>query len=213
MGLQATVERVPGAQVEIAFDAEGPALRRTGQTPDPMRDRVDDEIESHGLRVSRYAHLLATLAGLSPEQCRMIRLASRLHDAGSYELPHTLLGKGGRLTDAERREMELHTVRGHSILSRLEGPAYELAATIALTHHERIDGTGYPCRLKGLEIPLEGRITAIADVFDALTSPRPYRRPKPVDEAARIMRDGRGTQFDAQLVVLFVDDMERAWMA
>jgi putative two-component system response regulator len=212
MGLPGTLE-CPSAQVEIAYDDAGPTLRRTASAPDPVRDRVDDEIKAHGLRVSGYAHLLATLAGLGQERCRIIRLASRLHDAGSYELPPQLLGKAGGLTAAERRDMEMHTVRGHSILSSFPGEAYELAATIALTHHERIDGTGYPFGLRGDAIPLEGRITAIADVFDALTSPRPYRRPKPVDEAARIMRHGSGSQFDARLVALFVDDVERAWMA
>jgi putative two-component system response regulator len=126
-----------------------------------------------------------------------------MHDVGKIGIPDRILLKPGRLTDEERKVMEAHTEMGHRILAGSGVELLDLAARMALTHHERIDGTGYPGRLAGDAIPIEGRICAVADVFDALTSDRVYRKAFRPDEARQIMLEERGTQFDAELLDLF----------
>jgi putative two-component system response regulator len=153
--------------------------------------------------MSLYCALLARLAGLDTAQAEMIRIASPMHDVGKIGIPDRILLKPGRLTDDERRVMEAHTEMGHRILAGSGVELLDLAAKMALTHHERIDGTGYPGRLVGDGIPIEGRICAVADVFDALTSDRVYRKAFQPDEARTVMLEGRGTQFDAELLDLF----------
>ena len=168
----------------------------------------DDETARHIERMSRYCGLLCELAdvdGLSP---RSFRIASQMHDIGKIGTPDRILLKPGRLTLEERAIMERHAQDGWSILAGSDSQLLQLAATIALTHHERIDGNGYPKRLRGDDIPLPGRIAAIADVFDALSTDRVYRRALPLPQVWHIMRDGRGTQFDADLLDLFFDSMD-----
>jgi putative two-component system response regulator len=126
-----------------------------------------------------------------------------MHDVGKIGIPDRILHKPGRLTDDERTVMEGHAEMGHRILAGSQVELLDLAALMALTHHERIDGTGYPSGLRGDEIPLEGRITAIADVFDALTSDRVYRPAFQPDEARTMMVGARGSHFDAELLDLF----------
>jgi putative two-component system response regulator len=125
-----------------------------------------------------------------------------MHDVGKIGIPDRILLKPGRLTEDERKVMEAHTEMGHRILAGSEVELLELAAEMALTHHERIDGSGYPAGTAGDAIPIEGRICAIADVFDALTSDRVYRRPS-TGRGPRADVEGRGTQFDAELLDLF----------
>jgi putative two-component system response regulator len=121
-----------------------------------------------------------------------------------------ILRKPGRLTDEERKEMQRHTVIGHEILTNSESKLLRIAATIALTHHERFDGTGYPAGLAGKEIPLDGRIAAVADVFDALLTDRCYRPAKSVAEAVAMMEEGRGTQFDPRIVDVLLGHIDEA---
>jgi len=135
----------------------------------------------------------------------MIRTANPLHDVGKIAVPDAILLKRGSLSARERSAMETHTESGYRILAGSGSPLLDLAATIALTHHERYDGNGYPRRLRGLEIPLEGRIVAVADVFDALTSDRTYRRRLAHEDAIAMIRAGRGSQFDPDVVDSFVD--------
>ena len=161
------------------------------------------ETGEHILRMSLYCALLGRLAGLDAERTEMIRIASPMHDVGKIGIPDRILLKPGTLTAEERQVMEAHTEIGHRILAGSHVELLDLAAELALTHHERIDGTGYPRRLEGDAIPLEGRIVAIADVFDALTSDRVYRPAYRPDEAGETMLEGRGTQFDAELLDLF----------
>jgi putative two-component system response regulator len=165
----------------------------------------NQETGEHIIRMSLYCDLLARLAGVDNDRAEMIRIASPMHDVGKIGIPDRILLKPGRLTDDERTVMEGHCEMGHRILAGSQVELLDLAALMALTHHERIDGTGYPARLRGDEIPLEGRITAIADVFDALTSDRIYRPAFQPDEARAMMVGARGSHFDAELLDLFFD--------
>jgi putative two-component system response regulator len=161
----------------------------------------DEETGGHTERMSRYCAVLAQRAGLDAES---LRIASPMHDVGKVAIPDHILLKPGLLEPAERREMERHTEIGHEILSGSGSALLELAATIAWTHHEKFDGTGYPRRLAGSTIPLEGRVAAIADVFDALTSDRSYRQAFSIDQALQMMREERGRHFDPGLLDLFL---------
>jgi putative two-component system response regulator len=163
----------------------------------------NQETGEHIVRMSLYCALLGRLAGLDGESAELIRIASPMHDVGKIGIPDRILLKPGRLTDEERKVMEAHTEMGHRILAGSGVELLDLAARMALTHHERMDGTGYPGRLAGDEIPIEGRICAVADVFDALTSDRVYRKAFQPDEAREVMLEGRGSQFDAELLDLF----------
>ena len=132
------------------------------------------ETGRHTERMSRYCELLARRLELDDEHCELIRLASGLHDVGKIAIPDRILLKPGSLTDSERRVMERHAEIGHRLLADSSSELLDVAATIALSHHERFDGTGYPRGIAGEAIPLEGRIAAVADVFDAVTSNRVY---------------------------------------
>jgi putative two-component system response regulator len=158
--------------------------------------------------MSRYSSLLARALGWPEERCELLRLASPMHDIGKIGIPDDVLLKEGLFTPADRQVMAQHTVFGHRLLSGSRSPLLELAAEVALSHHERVDGTGYPSGLRGDEIPLAGRIVAIADVFDALTSRRRYKAALSVDQAVDIMLRERGTHFDAELLDLFVDHLD-----
>jgi putative two-component system response regulator len=168
----------------------------------------DMETSSHLERMSAYAAILARRAGLDPERCEQIRLASPMHDIGKLGIPDDVLLHDGPFDDDQRRTMSTHTLLGHQILAGSESPLLELGASIALTHHEWWDGSGYPHGLAATEIPLEGRIVAIADVFDALASPRRYKRAFTVDEAVAQMRSESGTHFDPWLLELFLADVD-----
>ena len=168
----------------------------------------DDETARHVQRMSRYASLLVSRAGGDAERAEMVRIASVMHDVGKIGIPDSILLKPGKLTPEERRIMEQHSEIGYRILSGSRSEVLSLAATIAWTHHERVDGTGYPRRVAGEAIPFEGRVAAIADVFDALTSHKVYKKAFPLGQAVDIMREGRGTHFDAELLDLFLDSID-----
>jgi diguanylate cyclase (GGDEF)-like protein len=162
----------------------------------------------HTERMSHYCELLARRLDLGDERSELIRLASGLHDVGKIAIPDRILLKPGALNDSERRVMERHAEIGYRMLADSSSKLLDLAATIALSHHERFDGTGYPSRLAGEAIPLEGRIAAVADVFDAITSNRVYRPAMPFAEAVECMRDARGSQFDPLVLDLFLDALD-----
>ena len=164
----------------------------------------DDETGAHIQRVSTYAELLARRSGLDSERCEVIRLAAPLHDVGKISIPDSVLLKPGRHTDEERQIMQSHADAGRQILAGSNAELLDLAAKLAWTHHERFDGKGYPRGLQGEAIPLEGRILCIADVFDAITSERPYQKARSIEQAAEILREERGAQFDPRLVDLFL---------
>jgi putative two-component system response regulator len=167
----------------------------------------DDETAQHIERMSHYCSLLAGLAGEDKQRCDLMRVASRMHDVGKIGTPDNILRKPGPLTARERSIMQEHTEIGYRILARSESELLQVAAAIALTHHERIDGTGYPRQLTEDEIPLEGRIAAVADVFDALITDRVYRDAYSLNESIQIMKGGRGTQFDLGLLDLFLEKL------
>jgi PAS domain S-box-containing protein len=165
----------------------------------------DDDTGQHIDRVSRFSGLLAQRSGLDPDLWEPIRFASPLHDAGKVGIPDGILLKPGRLTTEERAIMQTHAQLGYDLLRGSSSPVLELAATIAWTHHEKFDGSGYPRGIGGADIPIEGRIVAIADVFDALTSDRVYRPAFSLQEATAMMAGDRGTHFDPRLLDIFLD--------
>jgi putative two-component system response regulator len=168
----------------------------------------DEETGAHVERMAAYCELIATHLHDPELSPALMRAAAPLHDAGKIAIPDDILLKPDSLTAAERAVMEAHTTIGHQLLTGTGHSELDLAASIAYTHHERWDGTGYPRRLHGTDIPLEGRIAAIADVFDALTSDRVYRKALSVQDTITIMTDGSGTAFDPKLLALFVDHLE-----
>jgi putative two-component system response regulator len=181
--------------------------RRTVERLARAAEFRDEETANHTERVSRYCGLLAAQSGLDDRRSELIAAASMMHDIGKLGIPDSILRKPGALNIHERLHMQRHAEYGRRILAGEADPLLDLAAAIAWTHHERWDGGGYPRRLGGTEIPLEGRIVAIGDVFDALTSNRVYRPAMSVDHAVALMRASRGTHFDPQLLDLFIDAM------
>jgi response regulator RpfG family c-di-GMP phosphodiesterase len=168
----------------------------------------DPNLGPHIRRMARIAAFLARLSGLDDQRVELMRAAAAMHDVGKIGLEAEMLRKPEALTSRERIEMERHAQLGYELLSGSESELLRLAATIALTHHERFDGTGYPGGLAGEQIPLEGRIAAVADVFDALLSDRSYRPALRVTEAVDVMQDGRWTHFDPQIVDLLIGHLD-----
>jgi putative two-component system response regulator len=168
----------------------------------------DEGTGRHIARVGRSAGLLALQLGLEPDRCELLRLASQLHDLGKIGIPDEILRKTGPLSAVERTVMERHPQIGHRILSESPSPLLQAAAAIALSHHERWDGAGYPFGLAGESIPTDGRIVAVVDVFDALTAVRPYRPAYSPEEAAEMMTGGHGVQFDPEILAVFLDSHE-----
>jgi PAS domain S-box-containing protein len=164
----------------------------------------DSDTGGHVERMTFYCAAIAAQLGFDAERCELIREASTLHDAGKIAIPDHILRKPGPLTAEERTVMETHPTVGRDLLAGSDSPLLQLAATIAHTHHERYDGSGYPRQLAGDAIPIEGRIAAVADVFDALISERVYRPALSRDAALALMRSERGTHFDPDVLDAFL---------
>jgi len=187
----------------------------------------DNETGHHVIRVGRYVGLMADQLGVDAQTSHMMELASTLHDMGKIGIPDSILRKPGPLTDEERNHMKKHcefgaeictpdrekaqeSVAAHVVIGAMmfsgsaASPLLQMASRIALTHHERWDGAGYPRGLKGEEIPIEGRITAVADVFDALSSKRPYKAAFPLDKCFGIIEEEAGKHFDPRVVKAFL---------
>ncbi len=185
----------------------------------------DDDTGQHIIRVGRYARVIAAQLGFSKRDLDILEPAAQLHDVGKIGIPDSILLKSGKLTPEEYEMMQKHcgfgnrivqkfpdgdavmlrrhTDMGARIMDASSSPILEMARRIALTHHERWDGNGYPLGLSGEDIPVEGRITAVADVFDALSSKRPYKPAFPLQKCLAIMEEGRGTQFDPEVLDAF----------
>jgi len=168
----------------------------------------DNETAQHTIRMSHYCRLLAHQYGLSDSQCELIRLASPLHDIGKIGISDKILLKPGKLTPEEFVIIQQHPEIGYRILADAKSDSLRLGASIAYTHHEKFDGTGYPRKMQGATIPIEGRIAAICDVFDALTTNRVYKAAIEVDKAVEIMVEGREKHFDPELLDIFLNNMD-----
>jgi putative two-component system response regulator len=163
----------------------------------------DEETGHHLHRMSSYCEILARQTGASAQHSEFVRLASQLHDVGKVAVPDSILLKRGKLTAAEFEVIKSHAETGYKMLAGSSAEVVQMGALIARTHHERWDGDGYPRGLAGAEIPLEGRIAAVADVFDALTSDRVYRPALPVKSTIKLMEDERSRHFDPELLDAF----------
>ncbi len=166
----------------------------------------DEDTASHILRMSRYCAVIAEHAGLDDETVDLILNSSPMHDIGKMGIPDAILLKPGKLDAQEWEIMRRHTVMGTDILRGGSSKYLETGADIALSHHEKWDGSGYPRNLAGEDIPLFGRICALADVFDALTTRRPYKEAYSNEKAIEIMTRGRGTHFDPALFDIFLSE-------
>jgi len=168
----------------------------------------DNETGLHVIRMSHFARLLGLAAGMNEAEAEELLHAAPLHDVGKIGIPDRILQKPGTLDVEERRIMQSHVEIGARIIGEHQRGVLKLANRIALGHHEKWDGSGYPAGLAGEAIPFEARIVAIADVFDALTSERPYKKAWPVEKALDYLRDNRGRHFDPALVDLFLTLMD-----
>ncbi|ASP40822.1 two-component system response regulator [Bacterioplanes sanyensis] len=168
----------------------------------------DNETGRHVIRMAKYSETLAKAIGLPEKICSMICQAAPMHDIGKIGIPDHILRKPGKLDAEEWALMHQHPRIGYEIIGAHHSPILNMAAMIAYTHHEKWDGSGYPRGLKGTEIPLEARIVAIADVFDALTTARPYKSAWEIDRAIEFLRSQSGQHFDPGLIDPFVDNMD-----
>lgn len=168
----------------------------------------DPETGEHIHRMAHYSRHIACRMGLSIEQQDLLLHAAPMHDIGKVGTPDAILLKPGKLTPEEFVIMKQHAVIGYEVLSSSNSPLLQVAAEIAHTHHEKFDGSGYPQGLAGDKIPLFGRIVAVADVFDALTSERPYKRAWTIESAQEYLRQGAGTHFDPRCVEAFISDWD-----
>lgn len=169
----------------------------------------DQETGMHTRRISELSRHLAALALVPQDQCDVLLFASPLHDVGKIGIPDRILLKPGKLDPNEFAIMKLHTTIGGKILSEAERyPVIDAGSTIARQHHEKWDGSGYPNGLKGEDIHLFARIVSIVDVFDALSSERPYKKAFPLDKTLAILEEGRGNFFDPSLLELFLNNID-----
>jgi putative two-component system response regulator len=168
----------------------------------------DPETARHIMRISRYSAVLAKALHMSPGETEVLAHAVTMHDVGKIGIPDAILFKRGALDEEEKKVMESHTLIGGRILADSPSELMQQGQVVALSHHERWDGTGYPRRLRGDQIPLAGRICAVVDVFDAMTTTRPYRPAFSPDVALETMRRGRGAHFDPMLLDLFMDRLD-----
>ena len=168
----------------------------------------DDDTAQHTLRMSHYCKIIACGIGFDDKQCELIRLASQLHDVGKIGIPDAILLKPGQLTTDEFSLMKEHADFGYRILSDSRASLLQVGAIIARGHHEKYDGSGYPEGLSGDNIPVEARIAAVGDVFDALTSRRVYKEAMQIGSALEILQRDKGSHFDPQLVDIFLANMD-----
>ncbi len=171
-------------------------------------EHKDEDTGSHVVRIGHYSAIIGAHLGMTSEEVEQLRLAAPMHDVGKIGIPDKILLKPGPLDDAEWEIMRRHPVMGQQILEGSDSPLLQVAETIALTHHERWDGTGYPRGLRGEEIPLVGRIVAIVDVFDALTTERPYKKAFPLSKALDILNEGRRSHFDPEITDAFFEALD-----
>lgn len=169
----------------------------------------DNETGEHIIRLSHMCSFLSKLIGFSDEKQELLLNATPMHDIGKIGIPDSILLKPGKLDNNEWKIMQTHATIGADLLAGHDSELMLLSRDIALTHHEKWNGTGYPQKRQGTEIPVEGRMTGLIDVFDALTSRRPYKDPYPIEKACAIIREERGEHFDPDLTDIFLDHIDQ----
>ncbi|MGL1862725.1 MAG: DUF3369 domain-containing protein [Pseudodesulfovibrio sp.] len=167
------------------------------------------ETANHVRRVAEYSYILGRSSGMSQDEAERLKLASPMHDVGKIGIPDAILLKPGKLTDEEFTLVKTHTTIGYDILKKSDRPIMQMAATVALEHHERWDGTGYPNGLKGEEIARIARITTLADIFDALGNKRVYKKAWLTSDILNYLEEHTGTIFDPTLVALFMENLDQ----
>ncbi len=201
--LRRAIERLKRAEQEVRLSREE-TIKRLAIAAE-FRDNATAQ---HIQRMSHYCAILARQYGLDAERCELIRIASPMHDIGKLGTPDHILLKPGKISPEEFKIMAQHSEMGYRILADSDAELLKLAATIAWTHHEQYDGSGYPRGLAGTAIPLEGRIAAIADAFDAMSSRRIYKPAFSIEHTVELMRERRGTHFDPELLDLFLGALD-----
>ncbi|MCO7226902.1 two-component system response regulator [Pleionea sp. CnH1-48] len=200
-------------QMETLEETQRLIIERLGRAAEYR----DNETGLHTIRMSRYSELLARRVGEPEDWCNLLLNAAPMHDVGKIGIPDHIMLKPAALTADEWEIMKTHSQIGADILGEHTSPLLTMARTVALTHHEKWDGSGYPRGLAGKEIPLEGRIVAVADVFDALTTQRPYKSAWPLEQALDYLKEQKGQHFDPELINVFMDnlpdilDIKRRW--
>jgi putative two-component system response regulator len=196
-------QRVRERTAEL-YDTRLEIVRRLGRAAEFR----DNETGMHIIRMSKISALIGQSYGLEIDQCEMLLNASPMHDIGKIGIPDHVLLKPDKLSPEEWEVMKTHARIGADILAGHESELMEMARVIALTHHEKWDGSGYPQGLAGEDIPLPGRIVALADVFDALTSVRPYKKAWSVDASVKFIEENKGRHFDPRLVDVFTQSLD-----
>ncbi len=199
------LDRKVRQQTRDLHDTRLKIIRRLGRAA----EFKDDNTGLHVIRMSHYAQILGAAAGMSEAMADLMLDAAPMHDIGKIGIPDSILQKPGPLNGSEWRIMKTHTQMGQDIIGDDDSALLKLASTVAISHHEHWDGSGYPHGLAGQDIPIAGRIVAVADVFDALTSIRPYKDSWSVEDALNYLQQHAGTQFDAKLVSLFIDNIDK----
>lgn len=195
-------------QVEVATQQVVARERETLLRLGRAGEFRDEDTGNHVVRMSKYSRIIAEELGLSEMECEDIEYAAPMHDIGKIGIPDQILLKPGKFDEVEWTLMKQHTVIGHNILSNSQSRYIQMGSVIALNHHEKYDGTGYPSGLKGREIPLVARIVAVADVFDALVSERPYKLPWSNEKAFKYIEEQSGLHFDPLCVSAFFDRLD-----
>lgn len=173
-----------------------------------MSENHDPAVKGHLARIGGYVATLALGYGLSMADVEMTSLAAQLHDIGKIGLPESLRTARGKLSEAELELNKKHTRMGADLLKESKNPVIQIGAAICLSHHERWDGSGYPQSLSGEQIPLSARLTGLADVFDALTTPRPYKDEVSLSEARHLITESSGELFEPALVKIFNENFD-----
>jgi putative two-component system response regulator len=195
------LDRKVREQTQLLHETRLQVIERLGRSG----EYKDNETRYHVIRMANYSRIIGLAAGMNDVDADMLMNAAALHDLGKIGIPDDILLKPGKLNDDEFEIMKGHCAIGAEIIGDDDSELFQMAKIVALTHHEKWNGTGYPDGLAGEDIPRIGRIVAIADVFDALTSERPYKQAFPVDDAVKILEGAAGDHFDPQLIKLFVE--------
>ncbi|MGB3750996.1 MAG: HD domain-containing phosphohydrolase, partial [Arcobacteraceae bacterium] len=200
------IERI--SQIEALSEEIKATQREVIFTMGSICESRSQETGNHVKRVASYSKILAKHYGLSDIECDLLKEASPMHDIGKIAIPDAILLKAGRLSSAERMVMNTHTTMGYEMLKHSNRQLLQMAATVAYEHHEKWDGSGYPLGIKGEAISIYGRITALADVFDALGSHRCYKKAWDDEEIFKLIEEERGKQFEPKLVDIFFEHIE-----